>query len=168
MYSTTAYFLSRNTIELPYTFIFPLLQIIIVYWFVGLAASATQFFICFLILYLLCFNGMSLGLFIGSIIFDPRTMTILSPTFYITISVFSGYYKNIANYPEWIGWLQYLSPVRYGFEAFVRNETQFTDSLIGELNFTLSLWLSIGLLVVLGVALRILSLFSLWLLRSKL
>ena len=121
LYSTTAYFLSRNIVELPYGVIFPLIEILIVYWFAGLSSTATQFFICLLVLYLLSFNGMSFGMFFGSIIEDQRSVSQLIPIISLVISLVSGYYKNLANLPAWMGWVQYLSPLRYSFEAFVRN-----------------------------------------------
>ena len=121
LYSTTAYFLSRNIVELPYGVIFPLIEILIVYWFAGLSSTATQFFICLLVLYLLSFNGMSFGMFFGSIIEDQRSVSQLIPIISLVISLVSGYYKNLANLPTWMGWVQYLSPLRYSFEAFVRN-----------------------------------------------
>jgi ABC-type multidrug transport system permease subunit len=38
------------------------------------------------------------------------------------IMLFSGFLSNVDSYPKWIAWIQYLSPIRYGFEALVRNE----------------------------------------------
>ena len=154
--------------ELPYGVIFPLIEILIVYWFAGLSSTATQFFICLLVLYLLSFNGMSFGMFFGSIIEDQRSVSQLIPIISLVISLVSGYYKNLANLPAWMGWVQYLSPLRYSFEAFVRNETQFSTSLIDQLNFNLSIWFAVGLFVALGLLFRMLGLFFLWLLRSRL
>lgn len=105
MYTTTAYFISRNIIEIPYAFIFPMLQSLIAYWFVGLSNTATQFFIFFFILYLLCFNGMSLGLLLGSVVKDQSTVGPLAPSLAITISLFSGFFKNLDNIPAWIRWI---------------------------------------------------------------
>lgn len=70
LYTVTAYFISRNIIEIPYSIVFPLLQALIMYWFVGLSSTATQFFTFYLICYLIGFSGMSLGLMIGSIVTD--------------------------------------------------------------------------------------------------
>lgn len=169
LYSTTAYFISRNLIEIPYAFIFPIIQSLIVYWFSGLSNTATQFFTFYLILTLQSFAGMSMGLLIGSIIIDQKIVPTLTPSLSIVVSLFSGFFKNLAALPEWIGWLQYLSPIRYCFEALVRNEVRYAPlSNLESLNFDLTLWLSIGLLFVLGVGFRCFSLFCLWVLKSKL
>jgi hypothetical protein len=36
--------------------------------------------------------------------------------------LFSGYLTNVDTFPDWIAWIQYISPIRYGFEASMRNE----------------------------------------------
>jgi hypothetical protein len=83
--------------------------------------------------------------------------------------LFSGLFKNSGNFPDWIGWIQYISPIKYSFSSFLYNEVQnASQSNIGLLNFDTGLWLSIGLLIALGVVYRLGSLFFLWLLRAKL
>ena len=49
MYGTFSYWMSRNVVELPYIIFFPLLQSLILYWFVGLSNTAEQFFIFYLL-----------------------------------------------------------------------------------------------------------------------
>ena len=105
LYTTTAYFLSRNIIEIPYAIIFPLLQTLIVYWFIGLSSTATQFFTFFFILYLVGFNGMSLGLLLGSTIKDQKSLGTLAPALAQTVALISGYFKNLESIPSWIGWI---------------------------------------------------------------
>lgn len=162
LYSTTAYFISRNIIEIPYAFIFPIIQSLIVYWFAGLSNTATQFFTFYLALYLQSFVGMSMGLLLGSVIIDQKIIPPLTPSLAIVVSLFSGFFKNLDTLPQWIGWLQYLSPIRYCFEALVRNEVRYaSESNLESLNFNLTLWASIGLLFILGVKLQMSqSLFS--------
>lgn len=38
--------------------------------------------------------------------------------------LFAGFLTNVDTFPKWIGWVQYLSPIRYGFEAGMWNEFQ--------------------------------------------
>jgi ATP-binding cassette subfamily G (WHITE) protein 2 len=70
LYGVVAYFLSRNFIEIPYLIFLPLIFILIIYWMVGQASTAEQFFIFYLICFVTNFSGSSLGLFIGSILRD--------------------------------------------------------------------------------------------------
>lgn len=144
-----------------------MIQTLITYWMIGLAPSVDQFFVYFLVLYLLCFNGMSMGLFLGSSITDAKSLAYINPLVAQLISLFAGFYKNFNSIPEWISWIQYIVPTRYSFQAFTQNEVGDEPSLIDQLNFGLDLWTVIGLLVALGFVYRLLSLFFLWLLRTK-
>ena len=121
LYSVGSYFLSRNIVELPASFFFPLVQTLIMYWFVGLSNTVSQFFYYYLIAYLVTLNGSSLGLMLGSIILDQKSVSTATPNLLLPIILFSGFYKNSANLPVWIGWMQYLSPVKYVFAGWIEN-----------------------------------------------
>jgi ABC-type multidrug transport system permease subunit len=169
LYSVTSYFLSRNIIEIPYSIIFPFVTSLIIYWFAGLSSTAIQFFTFYLITFLSGFAGSSLGLMMGSVSKDAKTSSTLTPIVLLPFFLFSGMFKNAGNYPDWIGWVQYISPIKYSFQAYTFNEVLYTSSSnIDLMNFDISLWGSIGVLVALGVGFRVLSLFFLWLLRAKL
>lgn len=161
--------MSRNVIEIPYSIIFPLLQALIMYWFVGLASTAAQFFTFYIICYFISFAGMSLGLMLGSMVTDAKSVSAVTPILMLPLVLFSGLFKNSGNLPDWIGWIQYLSPIKYTYSAFLQNEVLYAqDSLINQMNLDVSLWASIGILAALGLAFRLISLFFLWLLRAKL
>ena len=147
---------------------FPLLQVLIMYWFVGLSSTASQFFINYFIAYLLTVNGISLGLLIGSMILDQKSVSVVTPIVLLPFFLFSGFFKNTGNLSSWIGWIQYISPLKYGFAGWVENEVGSAPSNIAQLSFDTSLWLSIGLLIVLAVTYRLGSLFFLWYLRTRL
>lgn len=169
LYTTLPYFLSRNIVEIPYSLFFPMLLCLIIYWFVGLSSTASQFFIFYLIVYLLTVNGVSLGLMLGSIITDAKSVGAITPAFLLPIFLLSGFFKNTASLSAWIDWIQYLSPIKYGFAAFVQNEVQFASaSNLEQLNLDVSLWLSIGMLFVLAVSYQLISFFFLWRLRARL
>lgn len=169
LYTTTAYFISRNVIEIPYSIIFPLLQSLIMYWFVGLSSTPEQFFTFYLICYLTGFAGMSMGLMLGSMAHDAKTVSTVTPAILLPFFLFSGLFKNTGNLSSWIGWIQYISPIKYSFASFLENEVLYASkSNIANMNFDISLWAGVGILAALGIAFRLISLFFLWLLRAKL
>lgn len=98
-----------------------MIQTLILYWFVGLSSTASQFFTFYLIIYNLNFIGSSLGLFVGSIIKDPRSVAVTNIIALLPLVMFSGFFKNSNNLPVWVGWIQYISPFKYGFSALVQN-----------------------------------------------
>lgn len=85
--------------------------------------------------------GSSLGLLVGNIInfnfiqinfFKKKNKGILgqqvsvaiaaTPFIILPFFIFSGFLVNHKNVPSWLKWLEYLSFVRYGFEALTLNE----------------------------------------------
>lgn len=97
-------------------------------------------------------------------------MSVITPIIVLPLLIYSGLFKNFGNMPDWIAWIQYLSPVKYAFIGFFENEVLYAQngSNIGRFNFDVSLWISIALLASLGIGLRLMGLFFLWFLRTRL
>ena len=53
---------------------------------------------------------------------DVKVATGIVPMVLMPLIIFSGFFANSKNFYVWIGWLQYLSPVKYAFEALSINE----------------------------------------------
>jgi len=134
---------------------------------IGLANTGGQFFIHCLVFALMSFTGSALGLFIGSIILDPKSVSAVVPVILLPVLLFSGFFKNRHDLPKWIGWIEYISPNKYGFIGFVENEVAYRDSNVAQLDFDVTKWEAIIILFCLGIAYRMLSLFFLWALRKK-
>ncbi len=92
---------------------------VIAYFMIGLAPTAGQFFLHILIYALVSYCGTSFGLLIGSIIMDPKSVATCIPIVIFPVLLFSGFFKNRADLPVWIGWVEYLSPAKYGFIALL-------------------------------------------------
>jgi ABC-type multidrug transport system permease subunit len=144
-----------------------MINVIILYFMIGLADTARQFFIFYLTYFLLGFAGASMGLLIGSVILDAKSVSAVVPIIILPLMLFSGYFKNNEDLPGWIGWLQYISPIKYGLIAFVTDQVEGKPSLINELNFDLGLWPSIFILLGLGMGYRLLSVFFLAVLKTR-
>jgi ABC-type multidrug transport system permease subunit len=39
------------------------------------------------------------------------------PIFILPFMLFGGFYNNRSTFASWIGWIEYLSPFKYGFEG---------------------------------------------------
>ena len=88
---------------------------------VGLSSTAPQFFIFYLVAFLVSLAGNSLGLLLGSLVHDAKSVSAITPLFLLPFILFSGFFKNRANLPVWIGWIEFISPIKYGFNAFSLN-----------------------------------------------
>jgi ATP-binding cassette subfamily G (WHITE) protein 1 len=96
-----------------------LISSLILYWFTGLSNTAAQFFTFYLISYLIGFAGSSMGLMLGSISKDAKSVSTITPAILLPFFLFSGLFKNQGNIPMWFGWIQYISPIKYAFAAYV-------------------------------------------------
>ena len=104
----------------------------------------------------------------GSMITDAKSVSTVTPAIMMPIILVSGFFKNRDNLPVWFGWIEYISPMKYAFSAMIKNEVDDAPSRIDELKLDVGLWSSIGVLIALGFAFRIISLLFLYIMRSKL
>lgn len=65
--------------------------------------------------------GSSLGMLLGSVVLDAKSISAVVPIIMLPVTLFSGFFKNRNNLPKWIGWIEYLSPNKYAFTAYVNN-----------------------------------------------
>eukprot|EP00347_Sterkiella_histriomuscorum_P001693 403371041 len=173
MYGVSPYYLSKVLVDVPLIIITPLLNTIIVYFGIGLTVTAFQFFYFYLILFLVSFLSASYGYLISSIFEKEEDAVGMTPLFILPQVLFGGFFANSGNYPVWISWFQYLSPLRYGLEAFVDNEFSRRSYKSDEirlyeyLGYDLGLWRDLLIMAGLIIAIRILSIVCLRLLVSK-
>lgn len=113
------------------------------------------------------YAGTACGYWISTLFKKSETAVLFVPVFMMPAMLLGGFFLNVGTGMEWIIWLQYLSPVRYGTEALLQNEfssrENFPDAINPLVLFGLSLgyWLSMVLLVTLGTTLMFFSLFNL-------
>ncbi len=69
----------------------------------------------------MAFCGASLGLLLGSVVLDVKSVSAVMSPILLPVILFSGFYKNRDDLPVWIGWIEYISPNKYGFIAYVNN-----------------------------------------------
>ena len=141
----------------------------IAYFPLNLSATFSQFMACIFILFLLGFSGNSVGLMIGSMMQDPKMVYSVTTFAILPFIVFAGFFKNRLNFPWWIGWFEYLSPCKYGFEGLLLNEVRYaSESNIGFYNFDMTIGGCVTALILISIITRALSLLFLYMLRMKL
>ncbi len=105
MYTVMPYYIAKVVMELPMSFILPMISEIIIYFGVGLTVTASQFFYFYLILYMLMFCSSSMGYLLSSIFTNAEAAAGLAPIVIMPFMLFSGFFANAGSYPAWIGWL---------------------------------------------------------------
>ena len=57
----------------------------------------------------------------GCIFNDKKVAAGVLPLIIMPLMLFSGFFKNQGNLLNFIGWVQYLSPLKYAYEASMWN-----------------------------------------------
>ena len=125
-YSLPAYFFSKILVELPVQVVFPIIQSVIIYYMVGLNTNEWyKLPTMFITLILLASCGQSMGIFFASVFKELTVALAVTPVAIIPLMIFSGLFVNNNSIPVYFDWIKYISPIKWGFEALVKNE--YTD-----------------------------------------
>lgn len=109
----------------------------------------------------------SISLFIGCSVSNAETAIFMMSLIVIPNKVFSGYLVNLHDISIYVRWMQYTSPVRYLFEALLRNEFEENsnyengEALLENYHLDLGMWPCILILLFIAIVFRILALLAL-------
>ena len=133
-----------------------------------------QFFLFFLTVLLNVQCAASFGYLISSIFESEETAVAIAPIIMLPIILFGGQFANSGDIQAWISWFQYVSPIRYGFEASLRNEFANYHGLpiyipdpIKFLNFNLGFDNCMILLALTAVGIKVIAFICLKILIKK-
>jgi len=125
MYGVSAYYLSKMITEMPVLIAAPLVMELVVYWGVMFSQSLDAFFGMFFALALIGQVAAALGYFVSSLFNRMETATTVSSAFTMPIILLGGFFANSNSFGWWIMWMQYFSPIKYGFEMMTRTQTGY-------------------------------------------
>ncbi|KAK1859358.1 hypothetical protein I4F81_001955 [Pyropia yezoensis] len=149
-YRVSAYYIAKVLSEAPRTLLYNTVFSVILYWCVGLRASAAAFLFFILALWTTTMTAEALALSISIAAPSPAAAMALSPPAVIVSLLFGGFFIQGARIPDWLGWLRWVSFVHYAYGAIMHN--QFVDG-VGAVN-GLSRWGNVGALAGLMVVFR--------------
>ncbi|KAL4474984.1 hypothetical protein ABPG74_001680 [Tetrahymena malaccensis] len=173
LYSVFPYFVGRLVVDMIPVIIFPFISSCIAYWMIGLNNdNPGKFFFFAFVVIIQSMVGLGIGYLGGSAFSDAKLAIAVTPLMIMPFMLFAGFYKNAKDYASWIGWIQYLSPFKYAFNALVHNEytydgPTYNPDPIRQLDLDLSKWEAVACLAgIFGIAI-ILSFMFLSLLKKK-
>lgn len=122
MYEVTPYFWAKIVSEIPFSIIVPTVFGCIVYYCVGLKPDAGNFFV-FLIILILIYNSFSGYSLIISASFSNKQLAVtLTPVLIVPFMLFAGFFVASSNIPYWLKEFEYLSIIKYGYQALMQNQ----------------------------------------------
>ena len=171
MYSILPYYLANWLCRVPLDVLPNIAFSAAQYYLAGLRGGADHFLIFFGIIALELQCAVALGMLISALLPSVEAAPQLAPLVVVLLLTFSGYFLNEDSIPDWIGWIKYISFIRYAFQGLMINEfagNQFTcvyedgspadvcldgDAYLQRLNFDDdTIALSCVLLIVIAVA----------------
>jgi len=121
-YSVFVYFCSKILVEYPFQILIPVLVSASSYFAIGLQQDGCKFAIFCLCLVMVNLCGTNIGLLLSSAFRDVAVALSLAPLFVLPFMLFSGFFISYEDTPDYVAWVQAISPVRYAFAALMQNE----------------------------------------------
>ncbi|KAJ1958872.1 hypothetical protein EC988_000042 [Linderina pennispora] len=121
-YGLTAYFLAKNIVELPIQLCSPALYAVCAYWLIGFQRTAAKFFIYMVTCIALSVCGFAFGITLGAAFSSLSVILAILPAAIIPFLLFGGLFVNTGSSTVWLRWIQWLSPIKYGYAALSQNQ----------------------------------------------
>jgi ABC-type multidrug transport system ATPase subunit len=122
LYSVSAYFIGKSSLDLPVESLVVLLYAAIAYNFIGFSPSQEQFGHFAGILILVAYAGQSLGLLIGSMVSSQSLAALLAPLSLAPFILFTPYAISSSAIPSYLTWIKSVSVFWWAFDALSINE----------------------------------------------
>ncbi|KAI9159194.1 hypothetical protein H9P43_008531 [Blastocladiella emersonii ATCC 22665] len=119
-YRLPAFFFSKMAVEFPFQLAMPALLVAILYWMVGLQNDAGKFIITIVVTIAMALCGTAIGTLAACAFDDLSVALTIVPLLLLPLMLVSGLFAS--KLPAFIDWLKYLSPMKFGFTALVKNE----------------------------------------------
>ncbi|KAG6000801.1 hypothetical protein E4U43_001501 [Claviceps pusilla] len=126
-YRPAAYAVAQTVCDVPMVFIQVVLFNVVIYFMANLSRTASQFFICTLVLWLVT---MVTYAFFRAISAWCKTLDLATRFTGLSIQilvVYTGYLIPPDAMHPWFGWLRWINWIQYGFECLVANEFDGLD-----------------------------------------
>ncbi|KAJ2007952.1 hypothetical protein GGI04_001324 [Coemansia thaxteri] len=127
-YGLPSYFVAKNIVELPIQIISPILYSSTCYWLLGFRQDGVKFVVFTVAAMALSLCGFSCGLFLGASFKGLSTVLAALPVMFLPFLLFGGLLVNTGNSTVWLQWIQWASPIKYGYSAMMKN--QFTGYIV--------------------------------------
>lgn len=121
-YHVTAAFFANLLAQIPLTITATGGFAALVYWMVNLNNGVAQYFRFILGECLQALVSMSIGFFVAAGSPTLEVAQILAPLIAVVFIIFGGSFVSTATIPVWIGWLQWISTIRYSYGGLMQNE----------------------------------------------
>lgn len=121
-YRPAAYAIAQTVVDIPLVFVQVSIFDIVVYFMSNLQRTPSQFFISLLFLFSLTMTMYAFFRAIGAVVGSLDVATRITGVAIQALVVYTGYLIPPSRMRPWFGWIRWINPVQYGFEALMANE----------------------------------------------
>ncbi|KAF0688347.1 Aste57867_20027 [Aphanomyces stellatus] len=135
LYHAWVWYLAKTISELSFQVLFPLVFLTPIYFMIGIGGDTGVFFTFYLFLALMCSAAVGLGYMVGCITKRVDIAQILGVITALPLVIFGGLFINSNTTPAYFVWLEYISPLKYGFRGLSRafwNSVATIPCAVGE------------------------------------
>lgn len=120
LYRLFAWYLSKNVSELPFQILMPILFFVPVYFLVGIGGGFDVYLYMQIIMVLVNSCAVGLGYMVSCLTRRVDIAPIIGVVIILPFLLFGGLLINSDDAPVYFVWVQYISPIKYGFEALMK------------------------------------------------
>uniref|UniRef100_K3WV83 ABC transporter domain-containing protein n=1 Tax=Globisporangium ultimum (strain ATCC 200006 / CBS 805.95 / DAOM BR144) TaxID=431595 RepID=K3WV83_GLOUD len=130
LYNVLVWYFAKNISELPFQLFFPAIFLLPCYFMVGFGDKEPAIFFSFyLVISLICSCATGLGYMVSCLAKRVDLAPILGILFILPFLLFGGLFLNSDSTPNYLIWLQQISPIKYCFHALMRAYWSRIDSI---------------------------------------
>ncbi|KAG2507380.1 hypothetical protein JM18_009288 [Phytophthora kernoviae] len=186
LYHLSSWYFSKNVSEMPMQLILPIVFFVPVYFLMGIGHGFKVYIYMQVVLMLVNNCAVGLGYMVSCLCRRVDIAPIIGVVLILPFLLFGGLLINSDDCPDYFIWVQYVSPIKYGFEALMKifwkevptiscnTSVENCTALMGVevlKNFSMESRSALGdsaILVVINLAFRMIGVFGLWMnLRSQ-
>ncbi|CAG9329368.1 unnamed protein product [Blepharisma stoltei] len=125
LYGIASYIIATFISDIPGHAVSVLISALVLYFWLDFNMAAGKFLIFWLICLISQLMGLTIGLCLGIFFKSPHVALVFASPIVFQFLMFAGFFVKVNKMNEAFGWLQYISPYRWSFQALCTN--QFTD-----------------------------------------
>ncbi|CAK4766587.1 hypothetical protein LEN26_004738 [Aphanomyces euteiches] len=121
LYSATTWYMAKNVSELAFQIVFPIIFLIPLYFMIGFGpTNASVFFSLYVFIVLLNSTATGLGYMVSCMVRRADLAPVIGIVMLLPLVLFGGLFINADDTPDYLVWLVYISPFKYGYRGIMR------------------------------------------------
>ncbi|KAF0688348.1 Aste57867_20028 [Aphanomyces stellatus] len=120
LYHAWVWYVAKNVSELVFQVLFPMVFLLPIYFMVGFGGNAGVFFTFYVFYLLVASAAVGLGYMVGCMTRRGDIAQIVGIVIILPLMIFGGLFLNANNTPVYFSWLEYISPLKYGYRGVSR------------------------------------------------